>query len=413
MSNNNDEGLYDWRIIEGRHEEEQEGDKKKKTLQDWMQNTKCRIYNMYHAQPKDLPVFSNSDLWLLGVLYKQKNEKEQIAKLNFQQFREDFASRLWCTYRNDFPRLEPSTFTTDMGWGCMLRTGQMMLAQAFISHFLGRNWRTSHLQASAPDSQLYKILYRQILRWFAESPSPQSPYSIHQIVKLGVKFDYKIGECFGPTQIARLLKILVRRHSPDAITMYVPKDGIIYKDRVVALCQNTIHTLNSPVPASPLSEALALEDAYWRHVIILIPLRLGVEHINPMYIQSLKTYLQFPQSLGILGGKPNSAYYFIGYQDNQVLYLDPHIVQPAVRMDKDFVPETYHCNVPKKMQFEDMDPSLAVGFYCKSKDDFTDFCNRIDQLHLEDDGNIMFGLADTDPHNFEQEDEIDIDMVVL
>jgi len=295
----------------------------------------------------------------------------------------------------------------------MLRTGQMMLAQAFIMHFLGRNWRTSHLQAPAPDNQLNKILYRQILRWFADTPSPQSPYSIHQIVKLGVKFDYKIGECFGPTHIARLLKILVRRHSPDSLTMYVPKDGIIYKDRVVALCQNTIHTLNSPIPTSPLSEALADEEAYWRQLIILIPLRLGVEHINPMYIQTLKSFFHFPQTLGILGGKPNLAYYFVGYQDDQVLYLDPHIVQPAVRMDKDFVPETYHCNVPKKMNFEDMDPSLAVGFYCKTKEDFLDFCNRIDKLHSEGDVNILFNIADSDPNHDDHEDELDIDMVVL
>ncbi len=65
-------------------------------------------------------------------------------------------------------------------------------------------------------------------------------------------------------------------------------------------------------------------------MILLIPVRLGVEKLDSRYIEGLKKCLQMEQSLGFVGGKPRSSLYFVGYQSDRLLYLDPHTVQHAM-----------------------------------------------------------------------------------
>lgn len=56
----------------------------------------------------------------------------------FQDFIADFGSRIWLTYRRSFQPFADSNVETDCGWGCMLRSAQMLLAQTYIILMLDR-----------------------------------------------------------------------------------------------------------------------------------------------------------------------------------------------------------------------------------------------------------------------------------
>lgn len=111
--------------------------------------------------------------------------------------RRDILSKIWFTYRKGFiPIGGEDGLTSDKGWGCMLRCGQMVLAQALISLHLGREWYWT--------SECRDPTYLKILKRFEDRR--QAPYSIHQIALMGASEGKDVGQWFGPNTVAQVLK---------------------------------------------------------------------------------------------------------------------------------------------------------------------------------------------------------------
>lgn len=262
-------------------------------------------------------------VWLLGKQYITDVIRE-------------FKSIIWMTYRKDFTKISNSTFTSDIGWGCTLRSGQMIMAN--ILKRIG----------------IYHE--KQILEWFLDIPSLRNPFSIHNMLVNGYGFDKKIGEWFGPHATCTILKRCAQTWSEkNNFTFYINNN--IYYDQFL--------TKNE-----------------WTPTIIFISAMLGVEKFNPNYIPSLKSILEFPQNVGIIGGKSKSSFYFVGYQDNKLLYLDPHTIQPAISKIESI--DSFYCQNILLVDIETIDPSLTIGFYCETYESLQDFFKRIeDQKEFE------------------------------
>ncbi len=56
--------------------------------------------------------------------------QDKVVKVgNDEELKQLISSFPWISYRSDFKEI--GDFTTDSGWGCMIRVGQMMLAYTF------------------------------------------------------------------------------------------------------------------------------------------------------------------------------------------------------------------------------------------------------------------------------------------
>ncbi|KAI5080401.1 hypothetical protein GOP47_0003584 [Adiantum capillus-veneris] len=54
---------------------------------------------------------------------------------------------------------------------------------------------------------------------------------------------------------------------------------------------------------------------------------------------------------------------------------------------------TYQCRNVKRMPMGALDPSLALGFYCRNQEDFRDLCERALELERKGDGAPMFTIS--------------------
>ncbi|XP_005107706.1 cysteine protease atg4 [Aplysia californica] len=342
----------------------------------------------------------DTPLYLLGRIYHKRREEDSQESTEEHEFLKHFCSRVWLTYRSNFYPIPGTRLSSDCGWGCMLRSGQMLVAQCLVTHFLGPDWRLHNQQTR--EEQAY---HREIIRWFSEpvdgAPSDKTPFCLHNLANFGRQHKKEPGEWYGPASVAFIFRDAFEKASQSLpilsqLCLYVAQDCTVYVDDVLDLCtaRSKSGSMGSSFDTGPdpdSSEEVAgaqcsslhpRRDASWqRSLIILVPMRLGGEMLNDIYVPCVKKLLSQHNCMGVIGGKPKHSLYFLGYQEDKLIYLDPHYCRDAVdTRGNDFKIETYHCMSPRKLSFSKMDPSCTVGFYIKNEKEFQAFREIIQEV---------------------------------
>lgn len=316
-------------------------------------------------------------------------------------FIDDFESRIWMTYRSNFPPIPRSQdpistssmtfavrlrsladregFTSDTGWGCMIRSGQSVLANALLLRRYGRAWRYQRKPTEvAPTADA------ETISLFADHPS--APFSIHNFVSHGAAAcNTHPGHWFGPSTTAACIAALVEKHLAARLRVYVSASTAdVYEDKLRAL---------STGPAM-------------QPTLILLGVRLGPDRITPVYHPALRDLFTYPQSLGIAGGRPSSSHYFVGVHSDTFFYLDPHTTQNALPYHPS--PSEYtesevascHTRRLRGVKVGEMDPSMLLAFLVNDEEDWKDFRRRIDNatgkgiVHVHDRSPPVPGVSD-------------------
>ncbi|KAJ2998619.1 Cysteine protease atg4 [Globomyces sp. JEL0801] len=206
------------------------------------------------------------------------------------------------------------------------------------------NWRIRQIEEGD------WINYAEIITRFNDSPI--SPFSIHRIALHGQQLDKQVGEWFGPSTISQVLKVLALA-SNTSLNVHVAQDGVLYLEEA-------------------REELNRLVDGKKRSLMILVNLRLGLDSLNPIYHPAIKKCFEMKNFLGIAGGRPNSSLFFMGYQGNNLIYLDPHFNRACIPLKELHSYEkedlfSYHCDKVRLLSLNQMDPSMVIGFYIKDE----------------------------------------------
>ena len=286
----------------------------------------------------------NNEYFIFGKLY------------NIIEIEDIIYSKLYFTYRSNFPKLKNTYLTNDIGWGCTVRSGQMLIGNTLLRKKFGLNW--------IYDKSIISNEYHKIIYYFQDNYD--GIYSIHNLTQFYKCIGHKPGDWIGPYSFCSILDKISLTFLENKIKYYNFIDGVFDYESIEKL-DNTF--------------------SYF----LTFPLRLGLNEINCEYYENILFITKLNYFNGILGGNNKASYFFIGSNNDNLIYLDPHKVYKY--NIENSIENEFHTKDIFYLNISELSPTFSISFYCEN---YTDFQNLIHQLNnLPDKKNQIISLNNT------------------
>ena len=362
-------------------------------------------YNIVNFNARFYP--QSSEIHFLYKIYKPQELK------GLKSYNNQLNKLLIITYRSNYKEQinikNKTSYTSDCGWGCMIRSSQMIFSRmiykifkytyknrfnsdivikSIIPFFLDNNITMTEINIKSSDciniglesyiNQLNKFLDKKIIeneykKLYIKSIDP--PFSIHKICTIGEIFGRTCGEWFSDFELPKIYEIINSTFNiiPNLSILHFNSD--IEMNLVIEQCFEKVET-NEGIPLEEQKNYFINEKkeiySFKKMGAIFVSVRLGVTDIPNEYFPSIKKIFESKQLLGIIGGKVNSASYFFGYCDDDLLYLDPHFNQESINDLDEKNLMTYMNKIVYKLPIESFQPAFTIGFLFRNLIEFRD-----------------------------------------
>ena len=447
--------------------------------------------SIWEAIKQQLSNFKNQIIFNFNIFTGLKNfnlnsqdlpEKIQIFDEKYSKQDEKLINLLknipWFSYRKDFYQIKEKDviYTSDAGWGCMLRASQMILSQGlcklfsikdlptfineFFSYFYDNKIPVKLLSKSKNEvdgskSETFikkeekKIdkkddLYNDFLivndsskecrNSFVEITMElmkglehmtnrnkchnyiTSPYSLRNYIKKQKEISpngKKVGQWFSNYDVIKLItKINEEMFSNEDCDFKVINfdEGTVYIEDIIKECfeeeeekenQNKIEDskgfevvsmsniqkkdilFEEHINKNYKSKLYIFDDKRYKlkhKFLLFISVRHGLYNLDEDIFDDILKIFDIKTNIGLIGGKSSRAFYFIGRCGKNLLFLDPHYVQPTIPLTlfgTDSLPESYRPNNIYYMPINELSPSFSIGFAIKDMENFKMFMEKM------------------------------------